>query len=81
MKKCGNVKLIDSYCFNLFTISFLQNYDFSYLCSYLSWPHFSRIFSNPENVEIFDSMLNLRENYEGKFLIDNIKTKSKIKLI
>lgn len=81
MRKCGNVKLIDSYCFNLFTISFLQNYDFSYLCRYLSWSHFSRIFSNPENEEIFDSMLNLGENYEGKFLIDNIKTKSKIKLI
>lgn len=81
MKKCGNVKLIDSYCFNMFTISFLGKYDFGYLCRYLSWSHFSRIFSNPENEEIFDSMLHLTSDYEGKFLIDNIKTKSKIKLI
>lgn len=76
MKRCDNIGLIDSYCFNLFTISFLGKFDFSYLTEYLSWEHFSKDISCPENEEIFNSMLNLDSNYEGKFLIDNIKTKS-----
>ena len=76
MQRCGNPKLIDSYCFNLFTISFLGRYDFSYICDNLTWSHFNKSLAGKNNEDIFDSMIHLSESYNGNFLIDNIKTKS-----
>lgn len=76
MNRCGNISLIDSYCFNIFTISFLGKFDMAYLFNHLDWNHFPKILYCEENEQLFQSMICLNNEYERKFLIDKIKAKS-----
>lgn len=69
--RCNNKELIDSYCFNIFTICYLSkicegffNFDKHDL------PH---ILNTKENREIYDSMQHLDNSYQKKYLIDNLR--------
>ena len=64
---------IDSYCFNLFTISYLLKIDMPYLSDYLSNYKLPKFLDNKKNREILDSMIHLDSSYQKKYLIDNMK--------
>lgn len=76
LKKCGNLDALDSYCFNLFTISFLGKVDFAYISDFFTWDNVHRYLQTKENEELINSMIFLNSNYKKGYLIDNIKTKS-----
>ena len=71
MKKCSDVRHIDSYCFNIFTVSFLDRYDMAYLMDYFCTSHLPREFDTKKNEEIFRQMVLLDKDYTGEFFIDN----------
>ncbi|MBQ9023769.1 MAG: hypothetical protein IJ105_00950 [Bacilli bacterium] len=62
---------IDSYCFNMFTIAYLNKINLGYFV--LNNQKLPRILGTKENEEILESMKNLDSSYQYKFLIDNIK--------
>ena len=68
-KKCSKKEYIDSYCFNLFTITFMQR-TINHISYVNNLPY---ILNTKENNEIFESMMHLDNSYEYKFLIDNLK--------
>ena len=69
--KCKKKEYIDSYCFNMFTISFLAKVvNDIYYIENCNIPNF---LNTKENRNIYDSMINLDDSYQYKFLIDNIK--------
>lgn len=76
LDRCGDLDALDSYCFNLFTISFLGRFDIGYLSDYFTWEHVHKCLFTKENKEIIESMIRLNSNYKKSYLIDNIKTKS-----
>lgn len=70
-RNCNKKEYIDSYCFNLFTIAFLQK-----ICNdpiFILNSKLPRDLKTKENDEIFESMKHLDNTYQYKFLIDNIK--------
>lgn len=72
-KKCSNKDLIDCYSFNLFTLCFLEKIYGPHILGYLKDNGLPRILNTKENREIADSILNLDNSYQKKYLIDNIK--------
>ena len=72
-KKCNNEKFIDSYCFNIFTLSLLLNIYKPYLCYYLRDQKIPNFIATKENLDIIDSMVHLDNSYVPKYIIDNIK--------
>ncbi len=72
MENCNKIENIDSYCFNLFTISMLTKYRNSYVLDNLSEKLLPIELNNKKNKEIIESMINLDNNYEKKYLLDNL---------
>ncbi len=70
---CSMENKIDSFCFNIFTLSLLLNKDMPYVAYYLKELKIPRFISNNENKDIIDSMIHLDDSYKPKYLIDNIK--------
>ena len=67
---CKNKELIDSYCFNIFTICYLSKICSSYFNFNNKLPY---ILDTKENREIYDSMNHLDNSYQKKYLIDNLR--------
>ncbi len=72
-KRCSKTEYIDSYVFNLFTISLIENIYMPYIFDYLSSEKLPHIINTKENKDVLDSIINLDSTYERKFLIDNIR--------
>ena len=68
--RCNKKEYIDSYCFNIFTMRYLTIplSDFELMTNKLPY-----ILNTKANKEIIDSMINLDDTYEKKYLIDNLR--------
>lgn len=74
-RKCSNIENIDSYALNLFTIEFLERIYPIYVFDYLISNELPKYLNTEENRKIVDSMILLSDNYQKKYLIDNIRNK------
>ena len=68
----ANINNIDSYCFNLFTIAYLNNYDLGYF-DYRGPLKLPKELKTKENMDICESMTHLDSSYVPKYLIDNMR--------
>ena len=71
-EKCDKKDYIDSYCFNLFTVCLLDRIDPPGIIYYIENDNLPKILRNKENWEILQSMKFLDNNYQKKYLIDNL---------
>lgn len=73
-KVCKNIKYIDNYCFNLFTISYLYNIYYPYILEYLYQNSLPFRLNTKKNKDIYNKIIRLKNNYnETEFFIDNMK--------
>lgn len=72
-RNCSHDEFLDSFCFNLFTISYLDKIELTYLHQYMGDFTLPKELDTKENREIFDGMLHLDDSYKYEFLIDYIK--------
>lgn len=72
-KKCSKKEFVDSYSFNLFTISLLEKIYAPHVLEHLKEHGLPRILNTKENREIMDSIINLDNSYQKKYLIDYMK--------
>lgn len=70
---CSKKKNIDSYCFNIFTLSFLTNIDSLFLMNNIKDFYLPYSLNTKENRNILDSMKNLDDSYQPKYIIDNMR--------
>lgn len=72
-KKVNNDNNIDNYCFNMFTVAYLQNIYTPYVLYNLRNNGLKYPLNSKENKRIIDSLINLDNNYQKKYLIDNLR--------
>lgn len=72
-KKCNVKDGVDSYVFNIFTLALLTNSLNTHIARYLSEMELPEDLDTRENRNIIDSMNNLDDAYQPKYLIDNLK--------
>ena len=70
-KSDAKKEYIDSYCFNMFTIAYLNKIAIQYFL--LKDNKLPRALRTKKNMEIYESMLHLDSTYQPKYLIDNIR--------
>ena len=70
-KNCNKKEYVDSFCFNLFTLAYLKKIAHEALdprLDKLPWA-----LNTKENRDIMDSIINLDNSYEPRYLIDNLR--------
>lgn len=71
---------LDSFIFNLLTISYYQNISYDYVITYLiTQGKLSHKFNTSENRKIISEMICLTPDYSGELLIDNSRKKLTLK--
>lgn len=72
-QRCSDDTKIDDFCFNVFTISYLERIYLPYVLNYLISNNLPEYFSCEENEDIRKRMIILNDSYEKGYLIDHIK--------
>ena len=70
--KCDKRDYVDSYALNLFTIALLSGLGNAYVLEHLSEISLPNEINTKENRNILDSMNNLDNSYQPRFLMDNL---------
>lgn len=70
-KYCNKKEYVDSYCFNLFTIAYLNKIAHEALD--IKSERLPHILNTKENRDIIDSIINLDDSYQPRYLIDNLR--------
>lgn len=73
LKKCKNICNIDNYSFNLFTISYIGNICTPDVIRYVKTNGLPRKLNTKQNQIIMEELININDNYQKKYLIDNMK--------
>lgn len=73
LEKCKNIKNIDNFSFNLFTISYIGNIYGPYLLDYIYKNRLPRKLNTKQNRVIIEELIHINDNYQKKYLIDNIR--------
>lgn len=71
--KCSKEDYVDSYALNLFTLALLTESRNAYVLQHLSEFSLPEELDTKENRDVLDSMNNLDDSYQPRFLIDNLK--------
>lgn len=72
-ENCSKHKYIDSFCFNVFTLSYLTNINSNYLINHIRDFYLPYILNTKENRNILESIKNLDDSYQPKYIIDNLR--------
>ncbi|MBP3634961.1 MAG: hypothetical protein J6J17_00680 [Bacilli bacterium] len=64
---------LDNYCFNLFTIAYIEGIYLPYIKKYIRVEGVPKCLDTKENREIIDSMMHLDDTYKKRYLIDYMK--------
>ncbi len=72
-KNVSNDDNIDNYCFNMFTVAYLQNIYSPYVLYNLRVNGLKYPINSKENKCIVESLINLDDSYQKKYLIDNLR--------
>lgn len=73
LENCNNIENIDNYSFNLFSICYIGRIFEPYIWEYLDYQGLPRKLNTKENRIILSSLLKINDNYEKKYLIDNMR--------
>lgn len=73
LQNCDKIDNIDNYCFNLFTICYLGKIYQPYVYDYLIEEGLPKKLDTKQNRIIANELIDLTNNYQKKYLIDNIK--------
>lgn len=73
LKKCKNINNIDNYSFNLFTVSYIGNIFLPYILEYIKANGLPRKLNTKQNRIITNELLNINDNYQKQYLIDNLR--------
>ena len=73
IKKCSNIKNIDNYSFNYFSIGFYTSQTPSSLERYLKEKGLPKKLDTEENKQLLEDLENINDDYEQRYLIDSQK--------
>ncbi len=72
LRNCNHREYLDSYCFNLFTLAFLNKFRNGYVLDHLEECPLPKELDNKTNRIIKEKLENLDDSYKKEYLIDNI---------
>lgn len=72
-RKCKKIDNIDNYCFNYFTIGFLEKIATPCILQYIKINGLPSKLDTEENRKLIETLHNIDDNYEKKYLIDGMK--------
>lgn len=72
-KKCTNIKNVDNYSFNYFSLGFILALEPYALNKYLEEHGLPRKFNTEENKNLLNDLENINDDFEPRYFIDNTK--------